>query len=306
MPPKPVVFIHTNAQQFVGAKVAEHALRKHSRNLDKFEIRILHLDDYPHLKRREGQTYLRKGTVVTWRNEDLQSFSPLRFLPPQELGYRGRALVIDPDIFALADVWELLNRDMEGKAIWCRQVARPDGSTWFATSCMLLDCAKLRHWDWDRRIDEMFAHQCDYGSWIFLKTEDPATIGPLEEEWNHFDTLTERTRLLHCTERSTQPWKTGLPVDFNLNYRADAVPRGLRYVPRPILNWSRALLGRGESPAAAGHQRYQPHPDPRQERYFFSLVKECLREGTLTHRMLKEEMRANHIRHDTLALLEAA
>ena len=33
---------------------------------------------------------------------------------------KGRAAVIDPDIFAVGDVWELLSRDMGGKAILCR------------------------------------------------------------------------------------------------------------------------------------------------------------------------------------------
>ena len=30
---------------------------------------------------------------LTWRNDDLQSFTPLRFMPPQLMGYRGRAVV---------------------------------------------------------------------------------------------------------------------------------------------------------------------------------------------------------------------
>jgi hypothetical protein len=302
--PKPTVFIHTNAQQYVGALVAQHAIRKHTRHADKFDIRILHLYDYPHLKKRQGQTYLRKGTMVTWRNEDLQSFSPLRFLPPQEQSYQGRAIVIDPDIFALGDIWELLNRDMHDKAVWCRRIERKDGSTWYATSCMLMDCAKLRHWDWDRKVDEMFAHKWDYGHWVFLKNEDPQTIGLLEQEWNDFDTLSDHTKLLHCTERSTQPWKTGLPVDYNLNYQASA-PAGPRYVPQPILKFSRALLGRSAPAAPAADERYQPHPDTRQEKYFFSLVRECLEQGVLTEKMLKQEMRANHIRHDTMQLLKA-
>ena len=40
--------------------------------------------------------------------EDLQSFTPLRFMPPQLMGYEGRAIVIDPDVFAVGDVYELL------------------------------------------------------------------------------------------------------------------------------------------------------------------------------------------------------
>ena len=36
-------------------------------------------------------------------------------MPPELMGYQGRAVVIDPDIFAIGDIWELLTRDMQGK-----------------------------------------------------------------------------------------------------------------------------------------------------------------------------------------------
>ena len=50
-----------------------------------------------------------------WRYDDLQSFTPLRFIPPELMGYQNRAVIIDTDIFAVGDVWELLSRDMAGR-----------------------------------------------------------------------------------------------------------------------------------------------------------------------------------------------
>ena len=47
-----------------------------------------------------------------------------------------------------------------------------------------------------------------------LKLEPPDTIGLIEDEWNDFDRLTPKTRMVHNTRRRTQPWKTGLPVDY--------------------------------------------------------------------------------------------
>ena len=117
------VFIHTNHKQIVGALVAKYALRRNSRHNDKFEVRIIEKKDYPFFDAREGQTYLRDGVKRTWLNDDLQSFTPLRFMPPELMGYKGRSVVIDPDIFAVGDVWELLSRDMQGKAIMCRRRA---------------------------------------------------------------------------------------------------------------------------------------------------------------------------------------
>ena len=104
----------------VGALVSQYSLKRNSRNPDAFEVKILHTKDHPFLLAQEGQSFLRDGVERVWRNDDLQSFTPLRFMPPELMGYEGRAIVIDPDIFAVGDVWELLSRDMQGKAILCR------------------------------------------------------------------------------------------------------------------------------------------------------------------------------------------
>ena len=79
---------------------------------------------------------------------------------------------------------------------------------------MLLDCAKLKHWRTEAQFDELFAFTRDYRTWIGLGYEDPDTIGAIEDGWNDFDHLGPETRLIHNTRRMTQPWKTGLHVDF--------------------------------------------------------------------------------------------
>jgi hypothetical protein len=118
--PKPRVFIHTNERQWLGALVSRYSLKRNSAHADRFDVEILSSADHPFLRERDGQVYQREGERVTWRYDNLQSFTPLRFSPPEKMGYQGRALVIDPDVFAVGDVWELLSRDFEGKALWCR------------------------------------------------------------------------------------------------------------------------------------------------------------------------------------------
>ena len=142
------VFIQTNHKQITGAIVAEYALRRYSQNNDKFDVRIIHKKDYPYFDQREGQLYLRDGVKRTWLNDDLQSFTLTRFMPPELMDYRGRAVVIDPDVFAVGDVWDLLSRDMGGKAILARSRSGTKGliDRCIATSVMLLDCEKLGHW----------------------------------------------------------------------------------------------------------------------------------------------------------------
>ena len=98
---KPTVFIQTNHKQIIGALVAEYSLKRNSKHADAFDVRIMHTKDFPFLWEREGQDYLRDGVTRQWHMDDLQSFTPTRFLPPQLMGYQGRAVVIDPDVFAV-------------------------------------------------------------------------------------------------------------------------------------------------------------------------------------------------------------
>ncbi len=117
---KSTVFIHVNHKQWLGAVVGKYALEKYSNNNDKFDVQFIEVKDQTFMFEREGQLYKRAGDKRIWLNDDLQSFTPLRFMPPQLMGYKGRAVVIDPDVFAVRDVWELLNRDIQGNAIMCR------------------------------------------------------------------------------------------------------------------------------------------------------------------------------------------
>jgi hypothetical protein len=210
---RPVVFIHTNDPQMLGAKLCEYSLKARSKHADAFEIRILRVEEtpllYPH---REGRRFLRAGRVHSWRNRDLQTHDMLRMLAPQLMGYRGRALALDPDLFAIGDVNELLHRDMQHHAVLCRK-----RSTDYLTAVMLLDCARLEHWRWDEAVEAVFAMRLDSLKWQRLDGEAPETIGQLDDEWNDLDHLDERTKLLHNTRQKTQPWKLGLPIDFNLD-----------------------------------------------------------------------------------------
>ncbi len=291
--PKPTVFIHTNPKQMLGALVSQYSFRRNSRTPDAFDVRIVSTEDFPWLKAREGQIYLRDGLKREWLYDDLQSFTPLRFTAPELMGYRGRALMVDPDVFAVGDVMEVLRRDMAGKALMARQRG---GDKEFASSVMLLDCAKLTHWQVERQFAEMFAMKRDYMQWISLKLEPKDSIGLLEPEWNDFDNLTEKTRLLHNTKRWTQPWKTGLPVDFTPSSKTR------RFAP---LGWFRrareAVLGR-----YGGLGTYKRHPDPAQEQFFFGLLGEAVAAGHVSRAMVEAEMAKNHVRHDAFEVMARA
>ena len=292
---KKCVYIHTNERQWLGALVAAWSFRRNSRNPDAFDVQYIHTRDHRFLQEKEGKTFLRGGTTRVWRMDDLQSFTPLRFLPPQLMGYEGRAVVTDPDVFAVGDINELLDRDMQGKAIMGRhRSGKADKAYQVATSVMLLDCARLSHWDVEADFDALFRFEKDYKEWMVLAYENPELIGYVEDCWNDFDNLDADTRLLHNTKRRTQPWKTGLPVDYT---PAD------KFKDKPLLASLNRLRARvfGEY-GLLGH--YHPHPDPNQEALFFGLLRECLESGHVSEDLVRDEMRKNHVRHDAFEVLD--
>ena len=157
---------------------------------------------------------------------------------------------------------------MQGKAILCRprsgaKSRRPARDERDAARLRAADALALSRQDFARALRAQAR---------LRRLDRPAararrTIGLLENEWNDFDRLTPRTKLLHNTQRRTQPWKTGLPVDF--------VP-GEKLYRLPAIGG--ALMRRGASCfgdyALLGH--YVRHPDPNQERFFFGLLRECV------------------------------
>ena len=278
---KRAVFIQTNKKQLLGAKISAYSYKRNSKRPESFEVHIMHAEDFPRLMKK-GQSIRRADIVRDWDPDDLQSFTPTRFAPPKLMNYGGRAVVTDPDCFGVGDVAELLDRDMGGKAVMA--VARPGHNKrndYVATSVMLLDCAKLRHWDPEKDQDDLFAHRFDYIDWIELKRQPRETIGLLEPEWNDFDRLQPDTRILHTTKRRTQPWKTGLPVDYTLRERGP-----LDFIRR----WKR--------------RRYESHPDTNQEAFVYSLLADLVDSGEVSRDELKSEMAANHVRHDSLQLVD--
>lgn len=293
---KPVVFIHTNDQQMVAAKLCEHSLRARSKRPDAFEVRMLRVEETPQLyPHREGRPFLHSGYVRTWRNRDLQTHDPLRMRAPQLMRYEGRALMLDPDVLAIGDVNDLLTRDMQHHAILCR--ARPNQRP--STAVMLLDCARLKHWRWEEALEEVFALRLDLLEWQHLAGDEPETIGALENEWNDLDHLDAHTKLLHLSRQITQPWKTGLPIDFDLDaWGAYPYRQGFH-----LRNAIRRIGARLRSPQPGAKGVYQKHPDARLEEFFFALMKEAIDRGAISEAFVADEIRKGYLRADAFEML---
>jgi hypothetical protein len=79
--------------------------------------------------------------------------------------------------------------------------------------------------------------------------------------------------------RLTQPWKTGLPIDFTFN----PVPKLWGIIPR---FW------------VTHPTHYQPHPDKKIETFFFDLAREALKAGAVTVDEIKQGIAAGNLRKD--------
>jgi hypothetical protein len=289
---KPCIFIHTNEKQIVGALVSKYSFERFAADKSAFDVKLIHTRDHPFLNAHEGHIYLRGGLKREWKNDDLQSFTVLRFMPPELMNYQGRSVVVDPDVFCVSDITSLLSRDMGGKAVMARKRGSASSKS-FASSVMLLDNGKLAHWRTEKNFEEMFQFKRDYSDWIDLQLEPKESIGVLENQWNDFDRLAPDTRLIHNTHRRTQPWKTGLKVDFRPPERAGSLTvSNILQRARRALFGDYGLLG-----------RYRKHPDNNQERLFFALLKECVEKGIVTKDVLGEQMRLNYVRHDAMDVL---
>ena len=285
---RPGIFIQTNDKQRIGAVVSAYSMKRNSKRSADFDVTVMRVEDYPFFRAHDGETYKRHGVERVWNNNDLQSFTLTRFLPPSLMGFEGRGVVVDPDVFAIGDVWELISRDMGNHAIMCRQL--PFKRQGYATSVMLLDNARLKHWEVEQGFHDLFTGKRDYHDWISLKLEPAGSIGLLEPEWNDLDKLTPATKMIHNTRRRTQPWKTGLPVDYT--------PTEFLPVIGFLMRARRKVFGEY---GALG--KYRRHPDRNQENLFFGLLRECLEKGFVSEEQVKEAMARNYVRHDAFDVI---
>lgn len=269
-------FIHTNNKQRIGALVAKFAIEKYT---NEIPVEFINVDELEVFKNFAGKSYLFAGKVRTYNPLDLQSFTLSRFMAPELMNYEGKAVVIDPDVFALNDISELFNFPLQDNAIACCRKK----NAW-DTSVMLMECSKLKHWKMEDILKRLSNKETDYTEIMSLKNEDHVT--ELPRIWNNLDTLTPGTKMIHMTGRLTQPWKTGLPIDFTRN----PMPKIFGIIPREPIH---KILGKYET-------HYQPHPNKEIDNLFFSLSKEALDAGTITEEQIKKEVEAGYIRPDFL------
>mgnify|MGYP001174904063 CR=1 FL=1 len=290
------IFIQANNKQMIGAFLAKFAIEKNISK--KIEVEIINSDDCENLNSFHGKTYLRKGIITKWDINDLQSFTLTRFFPPEIMNYKGKALVIDPDVFSIRDISSIFDMDLKNKSILARKVYNSDESYYWASSVMLLDCKKLKHWNKSELLEKLAKKMIDYRDLTSLYLENQDEIGELEEKWNHYDILNSETIFLHNTNRITQPWKTGLDIDFFYENKS-----GLKitYITKKFLKY---ILGNILKIKRYKVKSYIQHSDPNQISYFFNLCNEAIKNKVISIDYIRECIDKKYIRSDFLSLID--
>jgi len=136
------------------------------------------------------------------KNRSRTTFSFQRFLIPQLMGYKGKAIYLDSDMILFRDIADLYSKDVD--SVTCRTHD-------YDTSVILINCERSS-WDIKKIVLDLDNQTTTYQK-LFA---DLQTSGPtISSAWNAHDRLfdgnphgykKDQTFLLHYTTTKTQPW----------------------------------------------------------------------------------------------------
>lgn len=202
------LFIQKNRRQDLAAKIAAASFIKNGFN--KENISFLDFEESKLLKSFVGKKYLRSGKIKYFK-DDLQSFTFLRFLAPEAAGYKGKILVIDPDVFAIKKIDDWDKFSMNDYNLACTFLNNKPRS-----EVMIIN-AETVNWNFKDILEKVFKLQLDYSDLMNLSFDKKLRFKELKNSFNSLDKIEEDTILLHTTDRITQPWKEGLKIDFEIH-----------------------------------------------------------------------------------------
>lgn len=271
------IFIHTNKKQEIAAIISKYSIEKNLSN--KIPVQILYVEEFSNIMENNNKKYLRSGKKISFNISDLQSFTLLRFLIPEYCGFEGNALVIDPDIFVANNTD--LNQIFKFKGPYKIKACYDYNKNCYKSSVMLLNNSELKHWN-SKIIEDLFNFKLDYSYLLNLQYEND--VIELEKEWNEYDILTDATKLLHFTNRITQPWKTGLNIDFDL-------------IPKYSIN---NIL---KNYMLKKFVRYKNHNDHKSILLFYSLFREAYKNGYLSLALINYHIDNKNLKRDILEII---
>ena len=288
-------FIHTNYKQLLAAKVSRFNSME---NFSSPNVEIINIEDYIDVEKFNNKTYLRNGIETKWDKDDLQSFTLLRFIIPEISNYQGISIVTDPDVFLLKDFNETIFKYKDND-LTVRRVVNQDNpkKNYLESSIMIFNNHKFKFTNIGQILELLFSHELDYKDLIHLEyyKRNGIEIFEADENFNSFDQFNEKTEFLHTTNRITQPWKTGLKVDF-YKYKFDYgessfVTRMLNKIYGNIKN-------------IIFPKKYLPHPNKSVADLFNTLFAEALKSGFISQKEIHENIKKKFISKNYLKFLD--
>lgn len=158
----------------------------------------------------KGRDHRKQDSGEGWKT----NFSVFRWVIPELCGFQGRGIYLDVDQILTKDIKQMWELPMNDKMVLAISVERTD--------VMLMDAEKFNV-DWWPRLSKMKPsgkHQKTYR--VMVERKDG--IGHLDEIYNCLDGKKydpEKTRLIHYTKMSTQPWH---PFPQNMEYKKHENP----------------------------------------------------------------------------------
>jgi len=270
------IFICSNENQFIGAKVAKNSIIQRS-NYSEDDVQIILESGVSQFNHFFSKPYLRGGRMTMFDKHDMQSFTLLRFYIPELMGYQGRALVIDPDIFLIKNGLEQLeNFSFDSAPIYARKGLQKNS---WGSSVLLLSCENLKHWSLKSFVEGLHQGQIDYDDLMNLRLEQ--SVATLETKWNEFDDIKPETLLLHTTEKLTQPWRAGLKLN-------SFIPPLFKFIPRaPIYK----IFGKD---LTIGRE----HPSLEVTQFFFKELSKCISENIISIDEIDSGIEKKFLRQD--------
>ena len=277
------VLIQSNKFQKIAAEVARYSFIKQGIS----DVEIINLEEHDILVKNFGKKYLRNGKLTTFDNNDLQSFTLLRFIPTK-LQINDFCLIVDPDIFAIKNPMSEIYKILDNKTdIYCTKI---NGK--LRTEVMILNL-KNNIWHFDSLIDDLFSKRIDYSDLINLKFINDKKIKIIDNKFNDHDKINENTILLHTSNRLTQPWKEGLEINFKNHYSKIYI----------IKNYIRFIIGKKYDEKIISN-KFLRHPDENIIKIVKNLFEEAYKNNFININKIKSALFNKSISQKFLKSLE--
>jgi hypothetical protein len=183
--------VATTEAQMLAVKVLEYSIRKHT----SMSVVVTPM-------------HSAGPEIPTPRDPKKQPRTPFsfqRFLIPQLMDWKGRAIYLDSDMQVFRDMRQLWSYPMNGaQLLAAREPGRTGRRPQF--SVMLLDCASL---DWNIRdiVKALDEDRLTYEQLMWEMKIADRIRADIDPSWNSLERYDEgKTRLLHYTDMNTQPW----------------------------------------------------------------------------------------------------